>query len=223
MTQAIKSHGTLLKMGDGSLSAGGAKTFTDSEVGDPWTILNASVAHGFHDGQVVTISGVTGAGATVLNAVWPVEVINTKSVAVKCVTTGVGGGTILLTPSAEQFTTVGEVKDITGPGLDRATFDVTTHDSPNDYDEFMIGVKSSGEVAFAINWNPSLATHDASVGLKKAFDDGTLKHWQLFNTANDHLDFSAYVTGFAPKFPVSGVVEADIKLKVTGDVVLVLH
>ena len=221
MTQAIKSHGTLLKMGDGG-SAGAPISLTSTIHDDDsdFTLILAATAHGFHDGQPVTIAGVT--TATECNGAWAVDVVNSLYFSIPVGTTA-DGSSGTATPTSENFTTVGEVKDITGPGLDRATFDVTTHDSPNDYDEFMIGVKNSGEVSFSINWNPSLGTHDGTTGLKKQYDDGVLTNFQLFNTALDHLDFAAYVTGFAPKFPVSGVVEADVKLKVTGNVVLVVH
>ena len=220
-TTAIRSHGTLLKMGSGS-SAGSAKTASDSEVGDPRTILNFSATHGFTDATMVTISGVTGAGATVLNTATaiPINVINTKAIDVGVVTTGVGGGTILVTPVAESFTTIGMVGDISGPQLSRETIDVTTHDSPNDYDESITGLKNSGEVTFKINWDPGNATHDGTTGLLKKYEDGILTNFQLLNVAGDLISFAALVTGLGPSFPVNGVIQSDVTLKASGTVVI---
>lgn len=220
-TTAIRSHGTLLKMGAGSTS-GAPVTASDSEVGDPRTVINFSGVHGFTDYTMVTIAGVTGAGATVLNTVIPIgiNVINTKTIDVGVKTTGVGGGTILVTPLADSFTTIGMVGDISGPQLTRETIDVTTHDSPNDFDESITGLKNSGEVTFKINWDPGNPTHDGTTGLWKKYSDGTLTNFQILNVAGDLIEFAALVTSMGPSFPVNGVIQSDMTLKVSGTVAL---
>ena len=205
-TSAIRSHGTLLKMGSGS-SAGSAIAGTQtSAVGDPRTIITSSDAHGLNDASKVTISGVTGTGATVLNTATaiPLDVINTKQFSVAVATTGVGGGTFVVTPVAETFTTIGEVGDISGPQLTRETIDVTTHDSPDDFDEYITGLKSSGEVTFKINWDPSDATHDGTTGLWKKYTDGTITNFTITNVLGDSLAFAGLVTSMGPAFPVNG-------------------
>lgn len=224
-TTAIRSHGTLLKMGSGS-SAGSAIAGTQtSAVGDPRTVITSSDAHGLNDASKVTISGVTGVGATVLNTATaiPINVINTKQFDVGVVTTGVGGGTFVVTPVAESFTTIGMVGDISGPNLSRETIDVTTHDSPDDYDESITGLKNSGEVTFKINWDPKNATHDGTSGLLKKYEDGTLTNFQILNVSGDLISFAALVTGLGPAFPVNGVIQSDVTLKASGAVVITPH
>ena len=65
---AISAQGTLLSIGTGT---GGAKTITGVVVGNP-TLITAT-AHGFNNGDVVTIAALTGVDAALLNALnWTV-------------------------------------------------------------------------------------------------------------------------------------------------------
>jgi predicted secreted protein len=221
MTTAIRSHGTLLKMGSGG-TAGSPISLTSTIHDDlvAATIVLAGAAHGFHDGQVVTIAGVT--TATECNGDWPVDVINTLYFSIPVVTTA-SGASGTATPLAESFTTIGEVGDISGPQLTRETIDVTSHDSPGGFDEYITGLKSSGEVTFKVNWDPSNPTHDGSTGLWKKYSDGNDANFTITNVVGDVLAFAALVTSMGPSFPINGVIQCDMTLKVSGDVVLTPH
>jgi hypothetical protein len=223
MTKAIRSHGTLLQMGDGG-TAGTALDIASTAVGDLYTIITME-AHSLKEGQPVTIAGVTGEGATAVNGTWPVRVLTTTIIAVKVATTGAGtGGTA--TPVAETFTTVAEVGDIKGPQLTRDTMDVTSHDSPDDYEEFIATIKKSGEVSFPVNWVPADPTHDGSTGLMAAYEDGNTRNWRLVLT-DDEVDpsmlaFSGFVDDMSTAMPVNGKLEADVKIKVIGKPILTI-
>jgi predicted secreted protein len=123
-------------------------------------------------------------------------------------------GTLLAIAS---FGTVAEVGDIKGPELSRDDIDVTSHDSPADYEELIGGLKKSGDVSFKINWAPGDGSHAA---LWDAYGTGALTSFTLTTPAGSVLAFDANVSGIGPDFPVNGVVSCDIKLKVTGEVVL---
>lgn len=225
MTKAIRSHGTLLQMGDGGV-AGAALTGCTSATGDPYTVITKA-SHGLHNGQPVTGSGFTGTGATVLNTDLVVAFVLTDSTfAVKVATTGNGtGGSI--TPVAENFTTVAEVGDIKGPERARDQEDVTTHDSPEDYDEFIATTKQSGEVAFPIHWVPTDPTHDNLTGVHEAYETGDTRNWRIvipdYDTDPSYIEFAGFVNGLGDSYPVKGSLMADVKIKVVGKPNLVLH
>ena len=217
MSKAIRSHGTQLQMGDGG-TAGSAKTITSTAAGNPYTLVTAT-AHGFKSGDIVLIAGVTGAGATPVNGSRKVTKISADVFAVQVATTGAGsGGTA--TPSAEAFTKLAEVGDIKGPDLQRQEQDVTSHDSPLDYEEVMATIIKTGEVTFPIHWVPSDPTHDPSTGLYAALEDGDTRNWKLVATDDDvdpsTFSFAGFVNGFTGGFPVQGVITADLKIRVTG-------
>jgi hypothetical protein len=225
MTKAIRSHGTLLQMGDGGV-AGSPVTITSSAEGDPYTVVLADT-HGFKNGDPVTIASVTGEGATVLNGSRRVAlVLDADHFAVKVATTGAGaGGTA--TPVAENFTTVAEVGDIKGPDRGREEEDVTTHDSPDDYDESIPTVKTSGEVGFPIHWVPVDPTHDDETGLYAAYEDGDNRNWRLvvpdYDSDPSYLAFTGWVKNMSNAMPVKGSLTADLSIKVVGGVQMHKH
>ncbi len=125
---------------------------------------------------------------------------------------GDGGG------GSEVFTTIAEVKDIVPIPLTLDTEEVTHHSSPGGYEEFVATIKRTGEVTFDINWILQNATQSFTAGLLKDFDDKTLRNFQIVFTdvGSTVWAFSGFVTGFEPDASVSGVSEASITLKITG-------
>jgi predicted secreted protein len=136
-------------------------------------------------------------------------------------------GTILAygnseTPS-EEFTELAQVKDISGPSMSRDTIDVTNHQSPFGFAEFLAGLADGGEVTFTIEYDPEDPTHDQTTGLLKMMSETTRRNWRLIfpvaaTQAGEYVgyQFSALVIGFSPAAPVKGSLTADITLKVAG-------
>ena len=84
---AISAQGSTLQIGTGS---GGAKTITAIAVGNP-TVVTAT-AHGFSNGDVVAVAGVTGADAALINGFsWVVKYKTANTFAVELDSTGSGG------------------------------------------------------------------------------------------------------------------------------------
>ncbi len=124
---------------------------------------------------------------------------------------GDGGG-------PETFTTIAEVKDISGPSFERATIDATTHSSTGAWKEVVPGLLEPGEVSFEIGFLPTNATHSQTSGLVRDLKNRTKRNFQLVFTdgGSTTWQFAAYVTGFTPKAPVDGLLGADVTLKLTG-------
>ena len=117
------------------------------------------------------------------------------------------------------FGTIAEVGDIKGPELSRDDIDATTHDSPADYEETIMGLKKSGNVTFKVNWNPSDPTHAGTGSLWDLYDSSDVPSpFTITTPRGDVIAFDASVAGIGPDFPVNGLISADITLKVTGQV-----
>lgn len=124
----------------------------------------------------------------------------------------------------ENFTTIAEVGDISGPAVSRDTEEVTNHSSPDGYEEFITTIKRSGEVTFPINFIPTDPTHDQSTGLLAMLDSGVLKNWRLLlSTTGRRWQFAALVTNFEGASPVVGKQSADVTLKISGKPFLVAN
>lgn len=121
-----------------------------------------------------------------------------------------------------SFTTVAEVKDITGPAVSLDVIDVTNQDSPGGYEEIVPSIRRAGEVDFDVNFNPAHGTHDDATGLIFLANNKIKRAWrlQLNDPGGHYWAFAGYVVGFQTKAPVAGVLAGTTKLRVTGQPLL---
>ena len=119
----------------------------------------------------------------------------------------------------ENFTTVGNVKDIDGPGMKGDFEDVTTHSSAaaGNFKEWMPTLMDGGNVKFDLLWDPNDVTH---VGLQADQTGQVKRNFQLvFPTAPvKTAAFAAYIDVFSFKASVKGMIIRQLSLKVTGPV-----
>lgn len=73
-------------------------------------------------------------------------------------------------PPATQMEVVGEVTNITPPGVTRDAIDATHLGSPEGYKEFIAGMKEGGEASLTVNYVPS-----ATDRLLAGFDAGRIR------------------------------------------------
>lgn len=125
---------------------------------------------------------------------------------------GDGGG-------SEVFTTIAEITNITGPGSELETIDVTSHDSTGAKREFIPGLIDMGEFTLSLNFN-ALATQGFAGGLYLDHMSRTKRNFQIVlpTTSSKTGSFAAYVTAFELDAPPDGALTADATLKVTGAV-----
>jgi hypothetical protein len=125
----------------------------------------------------------------------------------------------------EEYTKVGKVKDINGPSASRDTIDVTNHDSPDGYEEFLASLANGGEVTFPVEWDPEDASHDQTTGVYSLMEETVTRNWRLIFPIESTVtpgqyhgfQFKALVTGLSgPHGPVKGSVTLDVTLKVSG-------
>lgn len=115
----------------------------------------------------------------------------------------------------EVFTAIADVTSLNPPGMSRETIDVTSHDSPDAWMEFLGGLKDPGEVSADINYQPS--EHDVLVG---DFEDKAPRNYKIV-FPDDDVDpttwsFKALLTGFEPEVPYDDKASASLTFKVTG-------
>lgn len=123
---------------------------------------------------------------------------------------------------AGSFTTVAEVKDITGPAVSLDVIDVTNQSSPGGYEEIIPSIRRAGEVDFDVNFDPQSGTHDGATGLVYLANNKLKRGWrlQLQDPGNHYWAFDGYVVGFQTKAPVAGVLTGTTKLRITGQPLL---
>lgn len=116
----------------------------------------------------------------------------------------------------EVFTTVANVTSISGPERTRETIDVTAHDSPGGWMEFIGGLKDGGEISLDINYDPAELTHD----LDDDFDDVLPRNYRIVilpGTEDEHTwSVKAIMTNLGDEFPYDDKMARTMTLKVSG-------
>ncbi|WP_431888734.1 phage tail tube protein [Nocardiopsis alba] len=113
----------------------------------------------------------------------------------------------------ETFTKIANSTNLSGPALERAEIDVTSHDSEDGWQEFIGGLKNAGEVGVDVNYRPSV--HDI---LAADFEDDEPRNYRIVFPDPDETawEFRAFLKGFEPSFPHDDKAEASLTFKVTG-------
>lgn len=111
----------------------------------------------------------------------------------------------------EVFTAIGHVTNIGGPSLSKEAYDVTTHGSPDQYREFIPGLKDGGEVSLDLNYDP--AVHDP---VPLGFDDTTLSNYELEFPDGSLFEFTAFLMDFEPEAPHDDKLSLSLTFKVSG-------
>ncbi|MFM9634384.1 phage tail tube protein [Streptomyces galilaeus] len=116
-----------------------------------------------------------------------------------------------------SFAAIANVSDISGPSRSREAIEVTAHDSPDKYREFVKGLKDGGEVEITINYDPGSTTHQA---LDADFEEDDLRDYQVVvlpGTTDEHTwEFSGLITDLGDEFPHDDKMERTATFKVSG-------
>ena len=122
-------------------------------------------------------------------------------------------------PASATYTTIAQVRNISGPGMSSDPIDVTSHDSTNGWREFVVALKDMGEITLDLIYDPDQATHSkSSGGLLYEFTQASQKAYRLtlVDTTATVFKFVAYVTSFSPTFNFDGSMDASVTLRITG-------
>ncbi|GEC02952.1 hypothetical protein SSP24_06070 [Streptomyces spinoverrucosus] len=118
---------------------------------------------------------------------------------------------------AGAFVAIANVSDISGPERSREAIEVTAHDSPDEYREFVKGLKDGGEVTITINYDPGDTSHSALDG---DFEEKDLRAYQVVILPGDpdeHTwDFTALITDLGDAFPIDDKMEREATFKISG-------
>lgn len=122
------------------------------------------------------------------------------------------------TAGGTSYTTIGHVKDVSGPSISRGTIDITDHDSADGFREFFGGLSDGGEVTFSIGLDHTAAAHS---GLWASFASTTEVPWSWLITFNVFSGtytwgFDGFLTGLTANAALEGQNMWDLTVKITG-------
>jgi|SRR6185369_8462708 len=122
--------------------------------------------------------------------------------------------------SPEVFTTIANVGDLSGPGLQATVVDVTSHSTGVPWREKITTLLDGGDLSVPLYFIPSDTGHKQllSIFTEKNGTTNGLRNYKLVfpDGAATTYAFSAYISKFSLKEPVAGVIEAAVTFTLTG-------
>lgn len=207
-SSAISAQGSTLAIGTGT---GGAKTITGVQVGNP-TILTIT-AHGFNNGDVETLAGLTGADAALLNGL-NAQVLykTTNTIAIAVDTTG---KTITASGTATPVTStvIANLKDFSG--FDGAASEIDVTNLSSIAKEFRLGLTDPGQFTINIDYDGANAGH---VALRAKQGSGALSIFTLTLPNASVITFNGYVKKFSLAGGVDAVAKTAVDIRISGAV-----
>ena len=119
--------------------------------------------------------------------------------------------------SPETYTTVGQVRSISGPTTTAVVQDVTTHSTAGNWMEKLAMLIDPGAMSFPINWDSADATHAFSTGMWDDLITLTQRNWKtVLPGSNGTLTYAGYLTGHGFELPVDNVMQANMEITING-------
>jgi len=240
---ATSGFGCLLKRGDGGVGAGTKASVEwgsgNAKIRIKWksaglagngknitvVVSGSSFVNTAIDSTQVSITAPTTATvAQVIAYLYSIAAFDTYWDADYGATPGDGSGTITArtvtataggTDGTEAFTTVAEVKSISGPNTQTSIIDITHMQSDNNTREFLPTLIDPGEMSFVINFLPNSSGHQ---GLRTDQKNRTKRNWKLVFTDSAATTYSlaGYITGFGITAEIENALQANCTVKLTA-------
>jgi hypothetical protein len=207
---AFSAQNSVFSIGTGT---GTAKNITAIAVGNP-TVLT-STAHGLSNGDVVTLAGLTGADAALLNGQSVVVLFKTaNTIAVAIDTTG-KTITAAGTATPVSYTPIKNIKSFNGFDGKATIIDVTNLDSTAK--EKRPGLQDSGKFMFDLHVDYDDAGQAAA---RTAMGAGAQKNFKLTYPNGKVASFSGYVMSMPSQGGVDAVVAGSAEIEISGSIVI---
>lgn len=127
-----------------------------------------------------------------------------------------GVGTIFRRWSeSDEYETIGEITDISGPNKSRDTIEVTSLNSVDGYREFIGSFRDGGTVALKMNFTRS--TYDL---MNADFESESLQYYEivLSDTRESSFEFIGLVTELGLAISTGSQVTSDVSIKVSSKI-----
>lgn len=119
--------------------------------------------------------------------------------------------------SPEVFTTISQVRSISGPAAKATVQDITTHSTSGNWREKLSTIIDPGNLTFNINYDPADSIHAFATGIWNLLINLTLRNYKLvFSASAGTLAFAGYQTSHVFSVPVDNVLDAALDLVITG-------
>lgn len=203
---AISAQGSVVRIATGT---GAAKTVSGASAGFP-TIIQAT-AHGFGNGNVVALSGLSGNAG--INGSFVVKNVTADTFAIELDTTGNTLSASSATATPSTYTQVNNIKTFSGFDGQASEIDVSNLSSAAK--EYRLGLVDPGQFSMELDQDNADA---GQLALRAAQVAGTLQQFTLTLPNGKVASFNAFVKKFSSQGGVDQVVKGQVDLRISGAV-----
>lgn len=111
-----------------------------------------------------------------------------------------------------EYEKIANVHNLSGPGLEREQYDVTTHDSPDQWEEIIFGIKRTGEVECEVYFD----SEEHLRIIREDFAGSDPNEYRMAFPDGGEWEFKAGLVGCEFEFPHDGPMEASMTFKLSG-------
>ncbi len=128
-----------------------------------------------------------------------------------------GKGTLFRRWDETNWVDLAEIVTITGPGMTRASIDVTSLSSTGGYREFIGGFRDGGTVTLAM-----IFRRDNFDTMKADFEDDGLQNYEILlpDAETTSLEFEGLVMELGLAIPTDDKITMDVTIQVSGEPVI---
>lgn len=120
----------------------------------------------------------------------------------------------------EVFTTINNIGDISGPQVQVAEVETTSHSTGIPHRTFIPSLIDDGNLSFPAYWNPQDPTQNllSPYGLEHLFQNRTVTRWRLVNTdpGRRTREFLGFVSQLNETAPVAGIMTRAVTIRITS-------
>jgi hypothetical protein len=123
-----------------------------------------------------------------------------------------------------SYTSIGQIRDLSGPTISRNSIEVADRSSTNYYNDYLGGRVDAGSISFGLTWDPvNDTTHGQTTGTGLLADFETDQctqatwQWQLDGCGGTMtFTFAGFVESFDIDAPFEDMVTAEVGIKISG-------
>lgn len=127
----------------------------------------------------------------------------------------IGYGSVLSVTTTTGETNIGQIQNISGPGVTFNDVDTTCMDSSSNYRTFIPGLGDPGELTFTVAYSSTQTPHKRLAYYMGQRSNKTFTVY-LNSSAGTATAMNAYVKGMSREIPLDGLITADLTLKLSG-------
>jgi hypothetical protein len=119
--------------------------------------------------------------------------------------------------SPEIFSTVAQMRSISGPSATGVKQDITTHSTAGNWMESAVVLLDGGTIGFPANYDSAEATHAFSTGIWNRFINLTPQNAVVdFPLTIGYLYFNVYTMGHSFDAPVDNILAVNFEFAING-------